>query len=162
MIEQDNYSLVIKYLPEQAIKKYYLDYGEDRCWVWRGHIHKKSGYSRFSTNILGYRIFLLGHRLIYTLLKGCIDIDLDLDHLCRNRACVNPNHSEPVTTQINILRGNSKMAERAKQTHCKRGHEFTIQNTKFDNRNSNGNRSCILCDRETENTRRRIKRKIYG
>lgn len=54
---------------------------------------------------------------------------LVLDHLCRNRACINPNHLEPVSTRVSILRGEGVMARHARKTHCPHGHPYDEPNT---------------------------------
>lgn len=82
------------------------------CWNWTGSC-QPNGYGRSSVGSTKW----LAHRLVYTLLVGEIPCGLDLDHLCRNRRCVNPEHLEPVTRKINLLRG-----ERANRTHCPQGH----------------------------------------
>jgi hypothetical protein len=68
---------------------------DTRCWVWTGHVHQRSGYGRFR---LQGRV-VEAHRASYLLLVGEIAPDLELDHLCRRRACVNPNHLEAVPPQ---------------------------------------------------------------
>lgn len=90
------------------------------CWIWDTP-HPESGYGQFA----GGR----AHRWSYGFLIGEIPADLELDHLCRNRACVNPWHLEPVPTAVNILRGESPPAQNARKTHCLRGHAFTEANT---------------------------------
>ena len=94
------------------------------CWLWTGAIGSR-GYAHFRVD--GRTV--VGHRLAYEALVGDIPAGLVIDHLCRNRSCVNPWHLEPVPERINILRGEALSAQRARQTHCKRGHEFTPENT---------------------------------
>jgi hypothetical protein len=79
------------------------------------------------------------HRVAYEAHVGPIPDGLQLDHLCRNRACCNPAHLEPVTPTTNIRRGDRKTA----QTHCSQGHEFTPDNT----RDTARQRVCRTCER---------------
>jgi len=85
------------------------------------------------------------HRASYLLFVGPIPPAKQLDHLCRNRRCVNPLHLEIVTQQENIARGlTGKLNHRnAKKTHCKRGHEFTEENTYP---TPGGGRKCRECE----------------
>lgn len=94
------------------------------CWLWRGNIHKE-GYGRFHVN--GCK--QLAHRVSYELFRGRIPEGMQIDHLCRVRFCVNPNHLEVVTGRENTLRGEGICAKWAKQTHCLHGHEYTPENT---------------------------------
>lgn len=96
----------------------------DTCWLWTAALDGR-GYGKIGA--VGW--FLQSHRVSYLLLAGPIPDDLQLDHLCRVRNCVNPDHLEPVTARTNVLRGESPMAYEARQTHCLRGHEFTPENT---------------------------------
>jgi hypothetical protein len=114
---------------------------EGDCLVFTGCI-EKSGYGRISEN---YRS-VLAHRVSYEAAKGPVPDGLQLDHLCRNRACCNPDHLEPVTRSENAKRGltGNHMKALLAETHCKRGHEFTPENTY---RQSNGARECRACKR---------------
>lgn len=82
------------------------------------------------------------HRFAYELEVGPIPDGLQIDHLCRNRACVRPSHLEPVTQFENWRRGEAPSVTNALKTHCKRGHEFTRENT-FVGRE--GGRFCNAC-----------------
>jgi HNH endonuclease len=79
------------------------------------------------------------HRVAYEMWFGPIPDGLVIDHLCRNRACVNPAHMEPVTHRENLLRGTGASARQAAKKTCIRGHEFDV-------RNKNG-RECTTCIR---------------
>lgn len=86
----------------------------------------------------------LAHRVAYEQARGPIPEGLELDHLCRNRACVNPDHLEPVTHRENLLRADTFAARHAAQTHCVNGHEFTPDNTYIRTR-PEGGRECRAC-----------------
>ncbi len=120
------------------------------CWVWMGHINDK-GYGLTQIRIGHKWKKLRAHRVAYELYRGPIPAGLDLDHKCRVRCCVNPDHLEPVTRQVNILRGIGIPAIKAAQTHCVRGHEFTPKNT---GRTSKQTRYCRLCKRDEMRRRR--------
>jgi hypothetical protein len=94
------------------------------CHEWTG-ARIPDGYGHTSVN--GRAV--LAHRLYYEAAKGHIADGLEIDHLCRNRSCVNPDHLEPVSHRENVLRGENPMAQQARRTHCKRGHLFDEENT---------------------------------
>lgn len=106
--------------------------GPAACWTWGGRITAR-GYSVVSFQDKEQKV----HRFTYEALVGPIPKGLVLDHLCRNRACVNPAHMEPVTDRENILRGVSFAAINARKTHCKRGH--LLQEPRY------GDRDCYTC-----------------
>jgi hypothetical protein len=103
------------------------------CWIWHGTL-RTYGYGAFKIN--GRSI--AAHRITYMLRNGHIPEDLELDHLCRVPACVNPAHLEAVTHRTNVLRGTSPSAMQAQQPTCSRGHEFTKIT-------SRGRRHCVIC-----------------
>ncbi len=84
------------------------------------------------------------HRWAFEQFKGPIADGLQIDHLCRVRHCVNPDHLEAVSQRANILRGEATSAQRARQTHCKRGHRFDLANTYI---RPAGHRNCRACRR---------------
>lgn len=117
------------------------------CWDWTGHV-KPNGYGQVKVD--GRPAYV--HRVAYELTRGPIPDGLVIDHLCRRRHCVNPDHLEPVTHRINIRRGVSPAARRAHQTHCGRRHIFDNANTYTA---PNGTRHCRRCAAGRARTRRR-------
>lgn len=121
------------------------------CWEWQA-ARDKDGYGRIGN---GGRTFAT-HRIAYRWFKGPIPSWLQVDHGCRNRACVNPAHLELVTGQVNISRGETGQWIRERQlrlpftryrpTHCKRGHPLEGDNLII--RSDNGGRRCKTCQNE--------------
>jgi len=106
-----------------------------------------------SLNIDGYGIIKVGgrkgrnlraHRVAYELAHGPISPDLELDHLCRNRRCIEPSHLEPVTHADNITRGLTGNHNKIK-THCPQGHEYTPENTMLYQTRGRAARGCKTC-----------------
>lgn len=111
--------------------------GPNCCWQWTGS-KQQQGYGFFWN---GERS-VVAHRASYEMFVGPIPEGLQLDHLCRNTSCVNPQHLEPVTAQENTLRGTSPAVAKSQQTHCKRGHALTGDNVGIQTR---GTRYCKAC-----------------
>jgi HNH endonuclease len=111
-----------------------------QCWIWtRGCTGK--GYGAFK--VRGKQT--PAHRVAYELSKGDIPEGLDLDHLCRVRNCVNPDHLEPVTSLENIRRGYAYSAVDFRKTHCPQGHPYEGENVAS---TSTGGRRCRECSRK--------------
>lgn len=113
----------------------------DGCWEWTA-ARSASGYGQFTIASGKAR---RAHRVVYELLAGPIPAGLELDHLCRNRACVRPDHLEPVTGRENKLRGDTVNARNAAKTECVHGHPFEGENLYV---TIAGHRGCRACDRE--------------
>ncbi|GGS27877.1 HNH endonuclease [Streptomyces parvus] len=94
---------------------------------------------------------VLAHRFAFTVLVGAIPEGLQLDHLCRVRSCVNPNHLEPVTARENVLRGETTPAANLAKAACPAGHVYDATNTRI---RANGSRECRTCDAAREQKRR--------
>jgi hypothetical protein len=116
------------------------------CWGWRGAHFQQNGYALFSIRTvvdLKWRP-TTAHRIAYELYVGPIPDGLVIDHLCRNRGCVNPEHLEPVTRGENVRRGMHPTAVLVRENHCGKGHKFTPDNTIV---RKNGKRECRTCVR---------------
>lgn len=123
----------------------------DVCWNWTGHIGK-NGYAYASYQGKG----TTAYRASWMHLKGMIPEGWEVDHLCKNPKCVNPNHLEPVPPYVNNMRSNSPASLAAKKTHCLKGHTFDFENTKMiDRGNGKFDRRCKTCHRNRERERLR-------
>jgi HNH endonuclease len=112
------------------------------CWIWTG-AKEKSGYGKFTIG----KVTVIAHCYSYEELIGPIPEGKTLDHLCRNESCVNPDHLEPVTQRINLLRGDTFQARNAAKTHCCHGHPFDEANTYWKKERNGGlGRGCKACN----------------
>lgn len=121
--------------------KYVEKQSEEGCWNWTGAATR--GYGAFAISQRP-TVAVRAHRFSYELEYGKIPDGLTIDHLCRNKSCVNPKHLEAVTPKVNVLRGDTITAANAKKTHCIHGHKFTKENTHITPR---GARRCRACER---------------
>lgn len=113
------------------------------CWLWAAR-KSDSGHGLFSLSNHGRTV--RAHRWAYESLVGPIPEGLDLDHLCRIRACVNPDHLEPVTRKENTLRGFGVTAIFSRQDYCTNGHSLLISENVYIRKD--GTRQCRVCKRE--------------
>lgn len=118
--------------------------GPDGCWQWTAGRLGSTGYGHFEKQP--------AHRVAYELAIGAIPPGLHIDHLCRNRICVNPDHLEPVTQRENNLRGVGPSALNAVKRVCDYGHPFNVANTYH---RPDGNRDCRPCKARRERDRQR-------
>lgn len=111
---------------------------ENGCWDWVGAVHT-NGYGLFWNN----KKLRRAHRVFYEMTRGPIPKGLVIDHLCRNKLCVNPDHLEAVTQKENLSRGGGPIPAYARRTHCHRGHALTPDNRY----RSDPSRRCRACHR---------------
>jgi len=108
---------------------------DEGCWNWNGWL-TLDGYGQCRAPRGSKQ---MAHRVAYEMFVGPIPVGLVIDHLCRNRSCVNPAHLEAVTQRENLARG---INANAVKTHCKRGHEYSKGNTYT---YPDGRRDCRTC-----------------
>lgn len=109
---------------------------QNGCWQWLGGICV-DGYARWCTRSKSQ----VAHKWLFERLVSPVPFNKVLDHLCRNRSCVNPQHLECVSQKVNVLRGVGVAAQNAAKTLCPKGHEFDVLNYQ-------GRRQCLVCRRE--------------
>jgi hypothetical protein len=127
-------------LDEQALSFFsHVDFAGD-CWEWTAG-RTKQGYGAFHPH---KNTTVLSHRFSYETLAGLIPPGMHIDHLCKNRACCNPDHLEPVGPGENTRRGS-----RAQTTHCPAGHKYTPENTYRAPGKPTGRR-CIACQKKRD------------
>ena len=123
--------------PDERITESIIEVTDGSCLISECGI--TNGYCYMNMN--GKKTAL--HRYVYEREFGKIPKGYVIDHLCENTQCINPYHLEVVTNKENVLRGNGLTAQNARKTHCKRGHEFTPENTYLDK--AGKGRACNTC-----------------
>jgi len=125
-------------MTKQQLATRHVRVSETGCWLWTGGIDK-DGYGKFSGQ--------MAHRTVYELLRYSIPSGYHIDHLCRVRRCVNPDHLESVTPSVNNSRSPSVSTVNRSKTYCVNGHEFNLANTYI--YPASGRRVCRTCQRAT-------------
>lgn len=116
----------------------------DSCWIWQGYKNPITGYGTIEINKKPHLV----HRISYELfnnIKLPNGHEVEINHICRNRLCVNPTHLELVTHRENTLKGIGITALHAITTHCPKGHPYNELNTYH---RPDGGRDCKICSRE--------------
>jgi hypothetical protein len=136
------------------------------CWEWQGKL-SKFGYGNFYIRGKTFR----AHRYSYSAFVEPVPSDLVVDHLCKNKCCVNPSHLESVTQYENIIRGNSVVVQYIGTDKCINGHVYTPDNTAMRKDTKFNVRKCLTCRRdysreyqrrhaESRKAKRRAKRSV--
>ena len=124
-----------------TIDDLYMPEPNTGCWLWLGPLG--DGYGRWWDGKKHWP----AHRFLWERINGPVPDGMEMDHLCRLRSCVNPDHVEAVTSRQNTLRGFGFCAVNARKTHCVKGHDLTDAPVYVRKRDGRKWRSCMVCNR---------------
>lgn len=127
------------------LRQLFVEDNETGCWNW-ARVMEKKGYGKYKKEY--------AHRFMYKTIKGEIPEGLVIDHRCRNKRCVNPDHLEPVRQRENVMRGESITALNVQKETCSRGHWLGGDNIRIVVKPDAVRRQCKACDREYHRIRR--------
>lgn len=147
-----------KYDPEKSNSRrlVYAIQMDDECIEWWGK-RTADGYGIHRRGRFGLPTWVhkQAHRMIYEEAFGLIPEGMTIDHVCRNRGCVNPNHLEVVSQSVNTIRGHMK-------THCKRGHLLSDGNLYFEGDRRRCRACCQIREKSYRNRKRILGETIHG
>lgn len=129
--------------PQQIIDRHTMPIPESGCLIWLGALGP-GGYG--SISFKSRKTSQVAHKFVYEFVKGPVPEGLELDHKCRVRSCVNPDHLEPVTRKENMRRGLKGIL----RTHCIHGHSYGEPGNLVSSRLKVGIRQCRACQRTPE------------
>lgn len=131
-----------------TLNRYTVD--SSGCWIYSGSVNN-SGYGSISGRA--------AHRYFYETLVAAIPAGMQVDHLCRVRLCVNPEHMEIVTQQENLRRGNGAFQINARKTHCPQNHPYSGDNLRIEiDARGRPHRKCRACNAARNRRRKAAKR----
>lgn len=134
-------------LPPEYVARFWSNVDKSgSCWLWTGRLND-TGYGVFFTGKRDY----VSHRVSFWALRGPFALEMMIDHICRVRRCVNPDHLRVATSRENTLAGVGASAINARKTHCIRGHRLDGENVQMRKRPGKPpERRCLACRRRKE------------
>ena len=142
----------------ERFDSYWVPEPNSGCWLWMNYLNA-AGYGQiYALRKNGTKASRAAYKVGYELYKGPVPDGLELDHKCKQRSCVNPDHLEPVTRTVNVLRSDWPSAINSRKNQCGRGHEYVGENYYIKSTKGRRRRICRLCNRFWVSTAKRRKR----